>query len=321
MTQTLLFCIGMACISSLWAQQSPKTALPTQFKGQVGQGPSFKAVTDTLHADFLEDQITLYAAPNGGFLSGTSGYNEYAKVQEFKVDSAIGVSGFLFWFAYKAQNSLPEDSSRLILAWYDCDTAGTVVDSNRLFPNRLLAADTLSLSDVDTSSVFDGSVYLWEPQGDIAIRNFAAGIVLDLVHSSDTIALWSSTDGDPNRPRTAWEQYQGEWTPIYHNWGVDVGLSVLALVDRFAGLEASPKLSVRMGPNPAVDHVDLKLKQALKQPKVTLLDGQGRVVHSFDGLASGDAFRLDLSSMAKGTYILLIFEGSTPIHAGRLVKQ
>ena len=96
MTRTLLFFIGLACISSLWAQQSPKTALPTQFKGQVGQGPSFKAVTDTLHADFLEDQITLYAAPNGGFLSGTSGYGEYAKVQEFRVDSAIGVSGF--WF-------------------------------------------------------------------------------------------------------------------------------------------------------------------------------------------------------------------------------
>lgn len=301
--------------------QGQKTPIPTAAHTLVGtQFPVLKTTTDTLNAEVLLDSLTLYGSPNGGFMSGNSGYGEYAKVQEFDIDSACGVEGFVFWFARKALNSLPADSSRIVLVWYDMDSVTTVPDSGRLMPKTRLKTDTVFLADIDTSSLFDGSVYLWQPGSALAIRNFAAGLIFNLMHSQDTLALWSSYAGGYGK-RT-WEFYLNAWTPMYYNWGIDVRFSVLALIDRFAGLNEQGNQGLRLYPNPGYERLHLDLPRPIQQAGCLLLDQSGRIALEFKAPESmTNQIQIDAAALAPGKYIALVLEKGMPIWTGSWIKQ
>ena len=301
--------------------QGQKLPLPTTAHTHAGfLFPLLKTTTDTLNSEILSDSLTLYGSPNGGFMSGNSGYGEYAKLQEFNIDSACGVQGFVFWFARKALNSLPQDSSRIVLVWYDMDSVTTLPDSGRLMPKSRLKTDTIFLSDIDTSSLFDGSVYLWQPGPALAIRNFAAGIIFNLMHNNDTLALWSSYAGSYGK-RT-WEFYLNSWTPMYYNWGIDVRFSILALIDRFAGLPQNQQFSLNAFPNPGSETLHLCLPNNLQNGGYMLLNNRGQIVseHSLGSIPAG-TWAIPVHNLPPGVYTYLIFENNSPIFNGIWVKN
>lgn len=314
--------IAMAMLSlTLASAQATKLPIPTTFRTWAGSSlPGLKATTDTLNVQILNDSLTLFGSPNGGYMSGNSGYGEYAKVQEFDIDSACGVEGFVFWFAKKSLNSGISDSSRAILAWYDMDSVTTVPDSGRLMPKTLLKTDTLLLSNIDTSAAFDGSVYFWQPGSDLAIRNFAAGLIFDLLHPSDTLALWSTFAG--NNGKQTWEFYLNSWTPMHYNWGLDVRFSVLALIDRYAGLPEPHAQSCHIFPNPGRNFIQLRLPRPLKQGGYMLLDNQGKIAAEQRFSApSTTGVEVDASSLLSGSYVLIVLENNQPVFASRWVKM
>lgn len=310
-----------AGLTSFSQAQTSKIPVLTGIKTVAGKYyPFLKTTTDTLNVAVLADSLTLYGSPNGGFMSGNSGYGEYAKVQEFDIDSACGVEGFVFWFGRKALNSQPIDSSRVVLAWYDMDSVTTQPDSGRLMPKTRLNSDTVFLADIDTSSLFDGSVYLWQPGSALAIRNFAAGLIFDLMDSQDTLALWSSFDG--NYGKQTWEYYLNAWTPMYYNWGIDVRFSVLALIDRYAGLSNEGLSGLALYPNPGSTNFNLDLPRPILDGGVLMLDQHGRIALECRAKESPTSrILMDSGSLATGSYVCLVMEKGTPIWAARWVKQ
>jgi hypothetical protein len=313
---TAMVALNLASASA----QAIKWPISTSYRAWAGTSfPGLKATTDTLNVQILSDSLTLYGSPNGGYMSGNSGYGEYAKVQEFDIDSACGVEGFVFWFAKKSLNSTVADSSRAILAWYDMDSVTTVPDSGRLMPKTLLKTDTVLLSNIDTSSVFDGSVYLWQPGSDLAIRNFAAGLILDLLHPSDTLALWSTFAG--NHSKQTWEFYLNTWTPMHYNWGIDVRFSILALIDRYAGLPETHANAVRIFPNPGQNFIQMRLPAALEQGGYMLLDNRGKIVaeQRFSGPSSTE-IEINTTNLISGSYVLIVLENNRPVCSSRWVK-
>ena len=314
----VFFFVGLA----LFAQaQTSKTPLQTGVQTFAGAGfPFLKTTTDTLNVEVLTDSLTLYGSPNGGFMSGNSGYGEYAKVQEFDIDSACGVEGFVFWFAQKKINSQPTDSSRSVLVWYDMDSVTTLPDSGRLMPKTRLKTDTLFLSDIDTSSVFDGSVYLWQPGAALAIRNFAAGLIFDLMDSQDTLALWSSYAG--NVGKRTWEYYLNAWTPMYYNWGIDVRFSILALIDRYAGFSQPQPFSLKAFPNPGFETLHLSVPETLKNAGYMLLNNRGQIAcERRVGIVPAGQWAIPAQALPSGTYTYLIFEENKPVFSGIWVKR
>jgi hypothetical protein len=316
---TLVFCLAA------WAKsaqaQVPKTPVSTAAHTHAGPYlPFLKTTTDTLNAAVLLDSLTLFGSPNGGFMSGNSGYNEYAKVQEFDIDSACGVEGFVFWFAQKKLNSQPTDSSRIVLVWYDMDSVTTLPDSGRLMPKTRVKTDTLLLSDIDTSSVFDGSVYLWQPGAALAIRNFAAGLIFDLMDSQDTLALWSSYAG--NFGKQTWEYYLNAWTPMYYNWGIDVRFSILALIDRYAGFSQPQPFSLIAFPNPGVETLHLRVPETLKNAGYMLLNSRGQIAcERRVGFVPAGEWAIPAHALPSGAYTYLIFEENKPVFSGIWVKN
>ncbi len=212
-----------------------------------------KTGMDTLDSHFIQATPTLYASPNGGYVSGNSGFGESAKLQEFHLkNNSYTVTGFLYWFARKTQTSAPEDSSRLIMVWMDMDSAATVYDSNRVVPRTIWARDTFLLADLDTGAIFGPNLFTWNITPRSVNRNHAVGMRFQRLVAGDTIALYSSTNGNPPRHAQSWEFWNGAWRPIFHTWGLNIDFAIFPIVDFSLGLTENSQQPV-MYPNPARD--------------------------------------------------------------------
>jgi hypothetical protein len=293
----LLFLTGVLFSASLWGQ---KQALPVPMTGWF---PSHfqKTSQDTLYSHFIQATPTLYASPNGGYVSGNSGFGEKAKLQEFHLkSSSYTVTGFLYWFARKAQNSAPEDSSRLIMVWMDMDSAATVYDSNRVVPRTTWARDTFLLADIDTGAIFGPSLFTWNITPRAVNRNHAVGMRFERLSPLDTVALFSSTHGDAPRPAQSWEFWNGAWRPIFHTWNLDIDFAIFPVVDFTLGVAENPA-SPFLFPNPAQNFSRIQVPDmALKGGKIHFFTMDGKKLQTLDWPAGQPDLTLDLAHLPTG---------------------
>lgn len=296
--------------SSVFAQ---KTYIATHLRGNKPQNAS-KAITDTLDNHFDNATVTLYAAPVGGFASGNSGYGEKAKIQEFDVDSSYTVEGFLFWFGYKAIQSAPNDSSAVDFIFYNLDSTANINGIGRFVPKTILEKKEVLLTDIDTSVNFSTGINIWMIPPRIVYQNYGVGIRLDKVHIKDTIALYSSSNGDPPVPTLSWEYWQGSWNTMLNNWGLDIDFAIFPLVDLTnlsldnAGFIQGMKAKIY--PNPVSDLLYLELiTTELSELSFTLYDLQGKTVFTKQaGIFSPGTHQqtIEVKQVPSGNYILLI---------------
>ncbi len=293
----LLFLIGVLFSASLWGQ---KQALPLPVAGWF---PSHfqKTSQDTLDSHFIQATPTLYASPNGGYVSGNSGFGETAKLQEFHLkNNSYTVTGFLYWFARKTQNSAPGDSSRLIMVWMDMDSAATVYDSNRVVPRTTWARDTFLLNDLDTGAVFGPNLFAWNITPRTVNRNHAVGFRFERLAAGDTIALYSSTTGDAPRHAQSWEFWNGAWRPIFHTWGLDIDFAIFPVVDFALGLEENSHTPV-LYPNPAGNTTRLSVPDfALHGGKLHILSMEGKKLQTLAWPAGQQEINLNLEHLPSG---------------------
>lgn len=78
--------------------------------------------------------------------------------------------------------------------------------------------------------------------------------------------------------------------------------------------DASTKSALKVYPNPAVDVVNVTAKQDIKS--VTVIDLSGKKVQSFQG-----GKNINVSSLAKGTYILQVYFGNGAVENTKLIKK
>jgi len=269
-----------------------------------------KAITDTLDDQFDSATVTVYASPNGGFVSGNSGYNEIGKAQEFDVNASYVVEGFLYWFAYKEQQSLDEDSSALTLTFWKMDSSASIGGVTRYVPRSVFASEKLPVQDLDTSVSFASGVNVWMVTPTLVYINYAVGFTMEDLNIKDTIALYTSSDEDPPIPTLSWEKWNGQWNTIYNNWGLDIDLAVFPLVDMTtAGLEDDyfvEHLKMNLYPNPSDDVLQLEYAtEKTGQVDLVLFDQSGRAVHHESyGVQAGGTYRssVDVSQLSPGIY-------------------
>lgn len=299
---TLLWC------AAAWAQ---KPYLPSGWTGHKPMNLE-KAITDTLDDHFDSATVTVYVSPNGGFVSGNSGYNETAKLQEFDVDTSYVIEGFLYWFAYKEQQSLNIDSSSLTLTFWRMDSSGTVGGVSRLLPRTVLMRSDLLIQDLDTSVNFGTGVNVWSITPTPVYNNYGVGFTMENLHEKDTIALYSSTDGDPPIPTLSWEKWNNYWNTIYNTWGLDIDLAIFPLVDyTSAGIEDEyfvENLKLSFYPNPCSDALVLEYATAqYGRVDLCIWDAGGKLqLQKPLGNQPVGQYRqeLDISSLTPGVYYL-----------------
>lgn len=302
--------VWISLANPLFAQ---KTYIATHFRGNKPLNP-FKAITDTLDSHFDSATVTLYAAPVGGFASGNSGYGEKAKIQEFDVDSSYTVEGFLFWFGYKAIQSSPNDSSAIDFIFYNLDSTANINGIGRFVPKTILEKKEVLLKDIDTSVNFSTGINIWMIPPRIVYQNYGVGIRLDKVHIKDTIALYSSSNGDPPVPTLSWEYWQGSWNTMLNNWGLDIDFAIFPLVDltnlSLDNAAFIQGMKAKIYPNPVSDllFVDLMTTE-LSELSFTLYDLQGKTVLTKQAgifLPGTHQQTMDVNHVPSGNYIMLI---------------
>lgn len=304
--------VSISCPFILIAQ---KEYIPTNHTGYMHHDMYLKAITDTLTAHFDSATATLYVSPTGGFASGNSGYHELAKVQEFDVDSSYTIEGVLLWFGYKMQLSAPTDSSAIDFVLYNMDSTANINGIGRFVPRTLLQSKEVLIADVDTSQDFTSGINVWNFPSFIVYHNYAIGMRFEKLHMKDTIALFSSTNGDPPVPSLSWEYWQGGWNTLLNNWGLDVDLAVFPLVDMTnLGFEQTSfvnGLKLHLYPNPASTFIQVEMVlDNDTELGMVLYDLQGRPVHQFapQPFASGlHQQTISLEGISAGTYYFLLY--------------
>lgn len=301
----------LLCIPAWASAQKPYTAT-----GIHGHKPTDfdKVITDTLDQHFDGATPTLYAAQNGGYMSGNSGFGETAKIQEFnvRIDSAYTVEGFIYWFGYKHTESTPDDSSSITLVFYDMDSSALINGLSRRVPKTLIASKDILLPNLDTSVNFQNAMTIWNINPKYVNRNYAPGIRFDKLYFKDTVALYSSSDDDAPITGRSWEYWQGAWNTIDFNWGLNVDFAIFPLVDfTNVGIATLPGLnaSVKLYPNPSVDvlQVEILSQSMINEIAWNLVDLNGKIIQQ--GHTRNVSWKIDVASLPQGMYILTLASG------------
>ena len=327
----LCFCI----ITTTYAQ---KEFIPTGIHGHR-EMDLMRAVTDTLDNNFDSATVTLYASPNGGFVGGNSGYGETAKAQEFDVDTIphyivdsivpYSIEGFIYWFGYKAMESLPSDSSRLVLRFWNNNYSAIVGGLTRLIPYTVFDSTELLIDNLNADTLFTGGVNVWTlsvPK--LVSANYSVGFSMEHLHYKDTISLMMSTDGDPPVPYMSWEKWNGSWNIIFNTWGLDSDFGIFPLVDMNSasidGDQFIQGLKYSLYPNPANDWMNIEMEvENNAEYIVTMHDLSGKLIKTknlgylYKGRVSTS---LEVFELPAGNYILSISNGKKGL-SKKFIKQ
>lgn len=312
--------LGASCIlslASITTTYAQKEFLPTGIHGYKDID-FMRAVTDTLDDHFDSATVTLYASPNGGFVGGNSGFGESAKAQEFDVDTVpYYVEGFIYWFGYRAMESIIADSSHLKLRFWNNNYNATVGAFTRLVPYTVFDSTSLYLTDLVADTLFAGGANVWMITPRLVTANYSAGFTMEHLHYKDTISLMMSTDGDPTVSYMSWEKWNGSWNLILNTWGLDSDFGIFPLVDMATasidGNQFVQGLKYSLYPNPASDWMNIEMEvENDGEYLVTMHDLSGRLIKTqnlgylYKGRVSTS---LEVFELPTGNYILSISNG------------
>lgn len=269
---------------------------------------------DTLLNNFFTGTPALYAAQSviGGYASGNNGFGDKVKAQVYSIDNVCGVKGAIVWMGYKNFTS-GNNSSKLTVNLYELDIINQVTGQGatalKLCPDSIYQSKTLNVADIDTASSFSGgaNVVIFDtPQYFDTL--FAVGIDFTGLAQGDTVACYTTTNGDADSTELAWEQNaDSSWTTMLRNWNLDVDFAIFPIVDcSTTGIaEANTGFAFTTYPNPATNSVVIKTDDTKGQKQwVTIINASGKTV--YNSQLTDNATTIAVDSFARGVYYILI---------------
>jgi hypothetical protein len=302
--------IFLLCITMTAAAQRPW--LSTGIHGTHSFGHD-KAMIDTLFHGFDTIQPTLFAAPVGGWVSGTNGYRDAVKAQEFKVYDSLNytITDFIFWFAIK-KTDFVSDSSKIVYNMYKIDSVQQISSLYFLVPGTVILTDTVSFSQVQAGLNFQSGINVWTlPSPTPVFENYAVGFDMSVMNPKDTIVMFTNNDGNPAAEGFSWEKWQGKWNTLSAAWGLNIDYAIFPVVDYTnSSIENQPfiqSLRAEIYPNPAQGFTTMKVESQLSGTlKILLYDASGRplkqLVQANTTAAGISEHTIDVNGIAAGTY-------------------
>lgn len=310
--------------------QRPFEQVPEHFTSPLSFSADRNA-TDTLVPGGIEGgSFTVYTSTNGGYLCGTNGYGDKAKVQVFNSTGSVYVEQLIFLFAAKDENGAPNSPVHARVYALDgpgTNDAGTEVTTA---PGTVLGSVDLPISACDTADI---TVVPFSPA--IAVNgNFGGGFDFSgLASGVELGAFTSETDAPGTAPDMAWEKFSDDsWssTGSSLSWGQQLDFGIIAVIgDGVAGIDDAATVNgMRMsflGGNPASTNVIVAYEMLQDaNAQLVVLDGKGaKVVDRQMGRTYTGNYQtsLDVSSWANGTYYVSLYANGNPITKKLVVKH
>lgn len=208
---------------------------------------NFLEDTDTLNFP-LEGEYSLYYYA-GGYVSGNNEYGDKVKANYFECSDGCYLSGVLIDFAWATSS----DAIIEIAAWDKSGIAGA--------PGNKLGSTTIELDEIFIDVLNEQTTFI-SFDNPIAISSNGFYVGAYLPTGTDTLAIYTNTDGDTN-PATAWEQWSdNSWYPYDdpNSWEFKVSHAIFPIVNMDIGLVANFfASSTSINPGQSIDFFDTSI--------------------------------------------------------------
>ncbi|MEX1189306.1 MAG: T9SS type A sorting domain-containing protein [Bacteroidia bacterium] len=267
--------------------------------------------TDTLLNFFNPGGETLIASPNGGFISGSNGYNDSEKLQSFFPQQNYSILGFLVWNGYVVNNSGAQNS-KVIFKVRILDTTETSIFPFFRGPSATLDSVMIPISDLQAGSSFEDDLQFIPFQNPVLINQpYLAGFGLDsLARTSegefiDSFAIRSTALDSALLAGASWERWNGEFKRIVDTWGINTDLAIFPVIDTTLNSAINLKINkLHIYPNPANSYVNVLLDGNNKHESIQLFDLQGKCMFSVRLQNQKGEYQLQLPELSAGYYTL-----------------
>lgn len=250
------------------------------------------------------DTWTLYSSQGGGFISGTNGYGDLAKAQEYTpVNSTSYISDIIVYFGDITTTS-GDPNSDVAFVIYDLDGPGVTTTGNvNNAPGTILGAGTVSVSQLITT----GPMLIGMPSTVTVTGPYAVGVDFSLLSAGDSVAIVSTSDGDAGNTELSWEQWSdGTWHTFLepNSWEYDVDLVLIPIeCDQLpVGVETRVEASeFYIFPNPANNVLNVVSGSDLTNTStLSVIDISGQLISETTLTSKQTA--IDVSQLAAGIY-------------------
>lgn len=257
----------------------------------------------------------LVQSQNGGYISGTNGYQDAQKGIINAINGTARITDLLVFFGAKEQVS----NGNLYAHVFNFDTTQTTL--NAALGSSLGTSAAVSVSSVDTTGFtafhFNNGV----------IINDVFAVTVDVDNGSDTVGILHTDDQCGSS--LAIEQWSdGDWYQMAdgtNSWGMDITFYMFVVVDDNISTEENilDKQSARAFPNPANDNINITYHlNGSSEVVINVMDIQGRVVMTkTENQIEGRQFvEMNTSALSAGTYFYNVQSGSN-VMSGKFVVR
>lgn len=262
---------------------------------------------DTI-TDFFDGATpSIYAAPNGGFVSGNNGYNDTEKLQLFNHFGNYSITGVWIWFGRKTFNSNNPASTLEIIVKHTDSTASNIPPFIKGPSDSVLAVQAIPVQSIIASDLPTIGLNYIAFDNPVLIRDgYAIGISMNNLEPGDTIAIYSSSDGDPNQARRSWERWDGVYGTILDNWELNIDLAIFPIVDcelnNISELKDQTKY-ISSFPNPASDIISIAWNEH-ENLNYTIVDVTGKTIQT-GVISNQNNNHINISSYSSGLYFFV----------------
>jgi hypothetical protein len=303
-----IFCFLMSVFLPIMAQKAyvVEQIIPNNAK-------EIKSPIDTLWPgnSLSASNFVLIADSLGGYVIGTNSYHDICKGQQFKVDSGYIIDGAIYWFGTK---KIVGGGNLKFIVWrMDSLDGYTMAGENEPSPGTELGYITVSINEVDTSSLLDSTYVVTFPSAIPVIDDYVIGFDMSGL-LNDTIGLISTSNGDGNGNELVWEKWylNNSWHTLQASgWGnptpLDVDAMILPIVDLSSfGINQAPEINglrCTAFPMPSVAGftLNIEVQKASTYNQVEIIDMTGKNI-----------LRLDAGSYTEGQNSVYISTENVP---------
>ena len=316
MNRTFLALAATLFVSAqLFAQ---KTYNATPKSGTVNN--TVQQATDTLYGDFFNGTPALYKSQPlfPGYASGNNAFGDLAKVQVYGVSNICAVEGVIMWAGYKNQSS-GDVNSGVRFNLYDLKSTATGQGATalKLSPDSVIRTKTISLSSIDTSSIFESgaNIVLFDTPAYFDTL-FAVGFDFSALTQGDTIACYTTTNTDADSSENSWEQVaDSSWSTMLNNWGLDIDFAIFPIIDGTATYISTVLMQpIQIWPNPATDVVNITPRDN-KTVNITIVDNMGKMVLTYNNISTS----ISVNSLPTGIYYIIVNSSQKTGYAQKLI--
>lgn len=268
--------------------------------------------TDTLDNYFNPNGATLIPSPNGGYVSGSNGYNDSEKLQAFFPVGSYSILGILTWNGQVVDNSSNADS-KVCFKVKNMDTSAVTVFPFYKGPTFTIDSTFIAISDLVADSNYpDGLQFIPFPQPVLITGPYLVGFGLDsLARNSegeliDSFSVYSTAIDSQFVSGYSWEKWNGLYKRIVDSWGMEIDLGMFPVID--VNLNSIPQnLKVQkiiVYPNPASNQITIICNKNGRYNKAELFDLSGKLVWQSDISTYSTTHTLMLSEVSSGLYTI-----------------